>query len=70
MLLPLPFLAVDESSFAKKILTLHSGRESNCRVPLRSNNNANANGGVVYANANNAGSNSNTNNGVRLTLKV
>ena len=40
------------------------------RVPLRSNNNANAYGGLVYANANNAGSNSNTNNGVRLTLKV
>ena len=37
-----------------------------CRVVGRSNNNANANGGVVYANANNASSNSNTNNGSRL----
>ena len=32
----------------------------------RANNNANANGGLVYANANNASSNSNTNNGARL----
>ena len=32
----------------------------------RSNNNANANGGLVYANANNASSNSNSNNGSRL----
>ena len=32
----------------------------------RANNNANANGGLVYANANNAASNSNTNNGARL----
>lgn len=32
----------------------------------RSNNNSNANGGLVYANANNASSNSNTNNGSRL----
>ena len=32
----------------------------------RANFNANANGGLVYANANNAASNSNTNNGARL----
>ena len=32
----------------------------------RSSNNANANGGLVYANANNASSNSNTNNAARL----
>lgn len=38
----------------------------NGRVVGRSNNNANANGGVVYANANNASSRSNTNNGSRL----
>ena len=37
-----------------------------CRVVGRANNNANVNGGVVYANANNAWSNSNTNNGSRL----
>lgn len=34
----------------------------------RSNNNANANGGLVYSNANNASSNSNANNGSRLNL--
>jgi hypothetical protein len=32
----------------------------------RSNNNANVNGGLVYANANNVSSNSNSNNAVRL----
>ena len=36
------------------------------RVVYRGNNNANANGGVSYANANNAPSNSNTNVGSRL----
>lgn len=35
----------------------------------RSNNNANANGGLVYSNANNASSNSNANDGSRLTLR-
>ena len=35
----------------------------------RANNNANANGGLVYANANNVSTNSNTNNGSRLTSK-
>ena len=34
----------------------------------RSNNNANAEGGVSYANANNDASNSNANNGSRLAL--
>lgn len=38
------------------------------RVVGRSNNNANANGGLVYSNANNASSNSNANNGSRLNL--
>jgi hypothetical protein len=33
---------------------------------VRSNNNANANGGLAYANANNASSNTNSNNGSRL----
>ena len=42
------------------------GRGSRCRVVGRSNNNANANGGVAYSNANNASSVSNTNNGARL----
>ena len=35
-------------------------------VVYRSNNNANANGGVSYANANNDSSNANTNIGCRL----
>nr|DAV37243.1 MAG TPA: hypothetical protein [Caudoviricetes sp.] len=39
-------------------------------MPLRACNNANANGGLVYANANNASSNSNTNSGSRLTLRA
>ena len=37
-----------------------------CRVVGRSNNNANANGGLVYANSNNASSNANSNDGSRL----
>ena len=37
-------------------------------VVYRSNNNANANGGVSYANANNGLSNANTNIGVRLEI--
>ena len=41
-----------------------------CRVVGRANNNANVNGGVVYANANNAWSNSNTNNGSRLANRT
>lgn len=35
----------------------------------RSNNNANADGGLVYANTNNGSANSNTNNGVRLAIR-
>ena len=41
-----------------------------CRVVGRANNNANVNGGVVYANANNAWSNSNTNIGSRLANRT
>ena len=37
-------------------------------VVYRSNNNANANGGVSYANANNGSSNANTNIGCRLAI--
>ena len=40
------------------------------RVVGRANNNANANGGLVYANANNASSNSRTNNGARLAISL
>lgn len=36
----------------------------------RSNNNANANGGVAYANANNDASNANANIGSRLTINL
>lgn len=42
----------------------------NGRAVYRSNNNANANGGLVYSNANNASSNSNTNIGTRLTMRA
>ena len=47
---------------------VHGGKggEPIRRVVGRANNNANANGGLVYANANNASSNSNSNNGARL----
>lgn len=38
-------------------------------VVYRSNNNANANGGISYANANNGSSNANTNIGVRLEIQ-
>lgn len=41
----------------------------NGRCVGRSNNNANANGGVAYSNANNASTNSNANDGSRLTLR-
>lgn len=38
-------------------------------VPLRSNNNAHTNGGLVYVSASNAGSHSHSNYGVRLVFK-
>ena len=41
----------------------------NSRVVYRGNNNANANGGVAYANANNDASNSTANIGSRLANK-
>lgn len=47
----------------------HKKVEGLKRVVGRANNNANANGGCVYANANNASTNSNTNNGARLANK-
>ena len=49
--------------------TFKKGRTFHSRCVGRSNNNANANGGLVYSNANNASSNSNTNNSSRLTLR-
>ena len=45
-------------------------KERCCRVVGRSHNNANAYGGLVYANAYNASSYSHTNNGSRLALKT
>ena len=56
----------DTSAFAANYCDGNWYSGSNCRVVGRANNNANVNGGVVYANANNAWSNSNTNNGSRL----
>ena len=48
---------------------MKKGRGLSRRVVGRANNNANPNGGCVYANANNDSSNSNTNNGARLAIK-
>ena len=45
-------------------------RKSLRRCVGRSNNNANADGGLVYANTNNGSANSNTNNGVRLAFRT
>ena len=47
-------------------ITEKGGGFQRCRFVGRSNNNANANGGLVYANANNGSANSNTNIGSRL----
>lgn len=44
----------------------YGGFSQGTRVVLRSSNNANANGGIVYANANNDASYANTNYGSRL----
>ena len=44
-------------------------RKSLRRCVGRSSANADANGGLVYANTNNGSSNSNTNNGVRLAIR-
>lgn len=54
----------------KEYEELDNNEKKSCRVPLRSVNNANANGGLVCAFANNAGSVSNTNYGMRLALKT
>lgn len=49
--------------------TLHNLKQAKAEcVVYRSNNNANANGGISYANANNGSSNANTNIGVRLDI--
>lgn len=53
------------SNFAAEKVEVPNGR-----AVYRSNNNANANGGLVYSNANNASSNSNTNIGTRLTMRA
>ena len=53
------------SIFAKTKVAL-----PNSRVVYRGNNNANANGGVAYANATNDASNTNANIGSRLANKI
>ena len=50
-------------------ITEKGGGFQRCRFVGRSNNNANANGGLVYANANNGSANSNTNIGSRLAFR-
>ena len=47
----------------------HFGGSLLGRCVGRSSNNANANGGLVYAYTSNGSSNSNTNNGVRLAIR-
>ena len=47
-----------------------SDREKLCRVVGRSNDNASANGGLVYANANSASSHASTNIAARLAFKT
>ena len=59
----------ETESASRRLSGAKKGRGLPRRVVGRANNNANANGGCVYANANNASSNSNTNNGARLALK-
>lgn len=49
---------------------LDDGIKGKCRVPLRSSNNANAYGGLVYAVASNAGSRSYAGSGVRLAFRT
>lgn len=49
---------------------LDEDEKKECRVVGRSNSNANANGGVVFAYADYASSNSGTNNGSRLAFKT
>ena len=56
----------------KEIENISQTKRAECpngRCVGRSNNNANANGGLSYSNANNASSNSNANDGCRLTTK-
>lgn len=60
----------DTSKYNENYSDGHWYTAGRSRVPLRSSNNANANGGLAYSNANNAGTNSNTNYGVRLTLRT
>ena len=50
-------------------ITEKGGGFQRCRFVGRSNNNANANGGLVYANANNGSANSDTYIGSRLAFK-
>ena len=54
----------------KEYEELDEDEKNSCCAPLRSNVNANANGGLVCAHANFAGSYSGANNGVRLVFKA
>ena len=54
----------------KEYEKLDEDEKKSCRVPLRSNSYAGANGGLVYACANYAGSNSFSYYGVRLVFKA
>lgn len=54
----------------KEYEELDEDEKKSCRVPLRANNNASENGGLVYAHAHYAGSLSYANNGVRLAFKT
>lgn len=54
----------------KEYEELDEDEKKSCRVPLRSGNNANAGGGLVFAYAFNAGSVSSANYGVRLVFKA
>jgi len=61
------FARIERFSAQKRVtLRLTRWNSSKSRVVYRSNNNANANGGVSYSNANNDASNSNANVGSRL----
>ena len=65
-----PFKAEERNGETKGRRRLHDiGGSLLGRCVGRSSNNANANGGLVYANTSNGSSNSNTSNGVRLAIR-
>lgn len=64
--LSVEILIKGEYPFGSEIIQSTQAQKPKLAVVYRSNNNANANGGVSYANANNGSSNANSNIGVRL----